>query len=216
MANLTQDRKSIRKDGTLFSHPVSAATTIYAGALVNLDSAGNVVAGADNQAHTFTGKADSRANNSAGLAGDISCEGHREGVFEFNAVGMTQADVNEDVYIVDDNTVGKGIVAQPVNVTGVVLKRIATSRGGTYALAYTNTGTTLSWGGGSAINVSVSGDFTLTATDGSQILANVTSASLPGLNQSDNIQLRHVKCGRIAEVASATSVYIDILTAVRA
>jgi len=97
-----------------------------------------------------------------------------------------------------------------------VLTRVPTSRGGTYALAYTNTGTTLSWGGGSAINVSAGGDFTLTAADGSQILATVTAGSLPGTDQSDNINLRHVKCGRIAEVASATSVYVDILTAARA
>lgn len=216
MGNLTADRKSIRKDGTLFAHPVAASTTIYAGALVSLDASGNAVPSSDTATDTFAGKADMRADNASGSAGDVTLEGHREGVFEFNAVGMAQADTNDDAYVVDDNTVGKGILAQPTNVTGVALTRIPTSRGGTYALAYTNTGTTLAWGGGSAIDVSASGDFTLTAPDGSQILATVTAGSLPGSDQSDNIQLRYLKCGRIAEVASATSVYIDILTAVRA
>ncbi len=215
MANLTADRKSIRKDGTLFSHPVAATTVVYAGALVCLNSSGYAVPAADDATQTFAGKADSRGDNSSGANGAVSVEGHREGVFEFTASAMTQADVNENAYVVDDNTVGKGIVAQPSNVTGVVLKRIPTSRGGTRALQYTNTGTTLSFGSGPAVTVSSNGDYTLTATDGSQILATVTSASLPVADQSDNIQLRHVKCGKVAEVASATSVYVDILGAVR-
>lgn len=215
MANLTQDRKSIRKDGTIFSHPAAATTTVYAGALVNFNATGYIVPSADDATHTFAGKADAQADNQSGADGDIQVEGHREGVFEFNASGMTIADVNQDAYIVDDNTVGKSITAQPVNVTGVVLTRISTSRGGTYQLAFTNTGTTLGWGGGSAVDVSGGGDFTLTATDGSQILATVTAGSLPGADQSDNIILRTIRCGSIAEVASATSVYIDILGAVR-
>ncbi len=215
MANLTEDRKSIRKDGTIYSHPAAASTAIYAGALVNLNSSGYVTPAADDATHTFAGKADKRADNSSGADGDINVEGHREGVFEFNASGMTQADVNEEAYVIDDNTVGKSMAAQPTNVTGVALTRIPASRGGTYALAYTNSGTTLGWGGGSAVDVSGGGDFTLTATDGSQILATVSAGSLPGSDQSDNIALRHVRCGRIAEVASATSVYVDILGAVR-
>jgi len=215
VANLTKDRKSIRKDGTIFSHPASATTTIYAGALVNLNATGYAVPSADDATHTFAGKADAQADNSAGSDGAIQVDGHREGVFEFNASGMTQADVNEDAYIIDDNTVGKSITAQPLNVTGVVLTRIPASRGGTYALAYTNAGTTLGWGGGTAVDVSSNGNYTLTATDGSQILATVTSASLPVADKSDNIIVRKVRCGSIAEVASATSVYVDILGAVR-
>ena len=215
MANLTEDRKSTRKDGTLFAYPVATGVTIYSGALVNLNLVGNAVPSADNATHTFAGKADEQADNSTGSSGDLVVEGHREGVFEFNAVGMSQADVNEDVYVVDDNSVGKGISAQPVNVAGVVLERIATSRGGSYALAFTLTGTTLGWGGGTAVDVSAGGDFTLTAPDGSQVLATVTPASLPAGNASDTISLRHVYCGKIAEVDSATSVFVDILGGVR-
>ncbi len=215
MANLTEDRKSIRKDGTLFAHPVAASVVIYSGALVNINSAGYAVPAADDATHTFTGKADMRADNSTGADGDLPVEGHREGVFQFNAAGMAQADMNADAYIVDDNTVGKGITAQPVNVTGVTLSRSGGSRGGAYTLSYTSTGTTLAWGGGTAVDVSSDGNYTLTATDGSQIVATVTAASLPGANASDNMTLRHVHCGRIAEVESATSVFVDILGAVR-
>ncbi len=215
MANLTEDRKSIRKDGITFSIPTAANTVIYAGALVCVNAGGYAAPAADDATHSFAGKADKRADNSAGMDGDIRTEGRREGVFEYNASGMSIADMGEDVYIVDDNTVGKGVAVQPVNVTGVVVGRVPASRGGVYALAYVAAGTTLSWGGGAAVNVGAGGDFTLTAPDGSQILVSVTSGSLPGVDQSDSVTLRHVRCGSLAEVASATSVYVDIFGAVR-
>jgi hypothetical protein len=215
VANLTTDRKSIRKDGTLFTHPVAASTVIYAGALTAVNASGYAVPAADSSTHSFAGKADSRADNSTGSNGAATVDGHRSGVFEFNSSGMTQADLNQDAYVVDDNTAGRGVAAQPANVTGVVLKRLHASRGGTRALVYTASGTTLAFGGGSAVNVGAGGDFTLTATDGSQILATVTAGSLPVGNQSDNIQLRYVRCGKIVEVASSVSIFVDILTAAR-
>jgi len=215
VANLTEDRKSIRKDGTVFSIPTAASTVVYAGALVCVNVGGYAVPAADDATHRFAGKADKRSDNSAGADGDIRTEGRREGVFEYNASGMSVADSGEDVYIVDDNTVGKGVAAQPVNVTGCTVNRLPASRGGVYALAYVAAGTTLSWGGGVAVNVAAGGDFTLTAPDGSQILVSVVSGSLPGTDQSDNVTLRHVRCGSISEVASATSVYVDIFGAVR-
>ena len=213
MTTLTQDRKSIRKDGVLFYQPVAAATTIYAGSLVNHDSVGHALPAADVATHTFAGKADAQADNSAGVAGDKSVEGHRFGVFAFNTTGMTQAHINQDAYVVDDNTIGLGIAAQPVNVTGAIATRIATTRGGAYALAFTNATTLLSYGGGTGVDVSIDGDYTLMATDGSQLMVTITAASLPASDQSDNLTMRHVKCGRIAEVASATSVFIDIMAA---
>lgn len=216
MANLIQDRKSIRKDGALFYQPVAATTVIYAGSLVNQDSSGYAVPAADDATHTFCGKADAQADNVTGAAGDINVEGHREGLFSFNASGMTQADINEEAYVVDDNTIGLGIASQPVNVTGVVAARISATRGGSYALAYTNASTLLAYGGGTGVDVSSDGDYTLTAPDGSQLLVTVTSASLPGSDQSDTLTIRSVKCGRIAEVTSATSVFIDIMAAARA
>jgi hypothetical protein len=215
VANLTTDRKSIRKDGTLFTHPVAGSTVIYAGALTAVNSFGYAAPASDSSAQAFAGKADARADNSAGANGAATVDGHRSGVFEFNSSGMTQADLNQDAYVVDDNTVGRGIAAQPVNVAGVVLKRIPTSRGGTRSLAYTASGTTLAYGSGSAVNVGAGGDFTLTGADGSQVLATVTAGSLPAGNQTDNIQLRHIRCGKIVEVVSSASVFVDILTAAR-
>ncbi|MBI5816688.1 MAG: hypothetical protein HZB29_13885 [Nitrospinae bacterium] len=215
MANLTSDRKTTRRDGALFSHPAAAATVVYSGALVAINQSGYAIPAADDATHTFAGKSDVQADNSAGINGDVIVEGHRSGVFDFNSSGMTQADLNTDAYVVDDNNVGRGIAAQPVNITGVSLKRIATSRGGSRALAFTATGTTLGYGGGSAVNAGAGGQFTLTATDGSQILATVTAGSLPVTDQSDSIQLRHVRAGRIVDISSATSVFVDIQGATR-
>jgi len=215
MAQLTADRKSERKQGSLFALPAAAAAQVYAGALVTADSAGYLQPATDASGQVFVGVSKKEADNSSGANGDVTCEGYLKGVFQMNASGITQADLVKEAFVVDDNTIGLGVVAQPVNVTGVTVHRTANSEGGTKSLAYTNAGTTLAWGGGTAVTVSADGDYILTATDGSRIMVSVTAASLPASDQSDNIQLRYVKVGRIIEVVSAASVFIDISKAAR-
>lgn len=206
MANLTSDRDTIRKDGSLFSYPVVSGVTIYAGALVNLDSEGYAVPAADDATHRF-----------AGVAWPVGGSGRVCGccrdAFEFNARNMTYTDTGADVYIVDDNTVGLGIVAQPANVTGVTLARIVTSRGGEYKLNYTridDTNRYLTYGAGNLKTIISDGAFTLTAADGSQIMAMVTVESLPPADASDTVKLRHVRCGKIVEVSNPGSVFVDV------
>jgi len=77
-----------------------------------------------------------------------------------------------------------GTVAQPVNVTGVVLSN-PTGASGAYNLVYTATGSTLAWGGGTPVAVGAGGQFVLTATGGATVVANVTTGSLPVANQTD-------------------------------
>lgn len=215
MAQLTADRKSERKQGSLFGLPAAASAHVYAGALVSADSAGYLQPATDASGQLFVGVSKKEADNTSGANGDVTCEGYLKGVFQMNASGITQADLVKEAFVVDDNTIGLGVAAQPTNVTGVTVHRTADSEGGTKSLSYTNSGTTLAWGGGSAIDVSADGDYVLTATDGSRIMVSVTAASLPGSDQSDNIQLRYVKVGRIIEVLSSTSVFIDISKAAR-
>lgn len=215
MTALTEDRKTERKQGIIFALLASAGEHIYAGAMVSVDADGYVVHATDTADHKFLGIARKEADNSSGSDGDKTCEGYMVGLFEMISSGITQSGLAKEAYVVDDNTVGKGIVAQPTNVTGVVLERTPLSAGGTLTLAFTYSGTTLSWGGGTAIDVSSDGTYTLTAPDGSTIRATVTSASLPGSDKSDDIQLRHVKAGRIIEVVSSGSVFLDISTAAR-
>lgn len=211
MTALAEDRKTSRKDGILFGVPMAATKKCYAGALANLDASGYAKPAEDTTGEKFLGVVnDSQVDNSSGVNAALNLEGRKTGSFQFAASGMAQSDLNADAYIVDDQTVGLGIIAQPVNVTGVVLARIPTSKGGAYALAWTIANTSLKWGGGTAVSVVAGGDFTLTAPDGSQIKVTVTAAALPGADKSDTITLRNVKCGVIADVESATSVYVDI------
>lgn len=210
MAPLTGDRKSEWKEGGLYALPAAATAHIFSGALANANAAGFLKPGSDTAGEKFIGVSAVNTDNSGGLDGAEINQGYLKGVLLFDGSGLTAAAVGEPAYVVDDQTVGLGIAAQPVNVTGVAVKRITTSRGGTKALAFTAAGTLLGYGGGAAVNVGAGGDFTLTAPDGAQLLVTVTAGSLPVGNASDNIQLRHVRCGRIAEVLAGGAAFVDI------
>ena len=84
------------------------------------------------------------------------------------------------------------------NITGVV---IASARGnavGNGTLAYTSSGTTITWaqaggGAGTAVNIGTNGTYYVKDVDGIATLElTVTAASLPGTNQSDTIAVANV------------------------
>lgn len=110
MAPLTKDRNTPRRDGTVFSAILAAATRIYAGSLVCLDAAGNAVPGATTTTLTPVGIAQEQVDNSAGLAGALSIK-IRAGVFllanSADADAITRAEIGDVCYIVDDQTVAK-------------------------------------------------------------------------------------------------------------
>jgi len=83
-----------------------------------------------------------------------------------------------------------GVVAQPVNVTGVVLTNPTGVTISGVALSFTSSGTTLSWGGGTPVNVLAGGSFVLTNLTGtSSVTAIVTPANLPSGNQADSLNV---------------------------
>ncbi len=102
---LKEDRKVERKQGMLFALPTARASHIYAGAMVCVNEDGYLVTARDLPRYKFLGVAKKEADNTNGIDGDVICEGYIKGVFQMNAIGATQADLLEDVYIVDDNTV---------------------------------------------------------------------------------------------------------------
>lgn len=110
MPALTANRDTPTRDGVTFSVPVAAAKKIYAGALVALDASGNATPGAAATTLIGLGRAESLVDNSAGSAGDVSVE-VRKGVFRFgnSASGdlITRAEIGDNAYIVDDQTVAK-------------------------------------------------------------------------------------------------------------
>jgi hypothetical protein len=123
MAALTADRNTAMRDGQLVSLPVAASADIYAGALVALDANGNATPGATATGLLGMGRAEARADNSSGQAGDISVE-VRKGVFRFdNSTGadeITSAEISSDCYIVDDATVAKTDGSGTRSVAGTV------------------------------------------------------------------------------------------------
>ena len=114
MTALTQDRNTQRRDGVLNAVKVEENTKIYGGSLVAVNAAGYLVPGADTAGLIFSGVSDQRADNTGGDDGDISCVVRRRGEFRFAcASALTQANVGDNVFLADDQTVD--LAAQTTN-----------------------------------------------------------------------------------------------------
>lgn len=107
---LTEARLTPKRDGSRFSRPVAAGVTIHAGALVALTAAGLATPGAVATTLTGDGVAVADADNAGGGASAIAVEVEKS-VFRFanSAAGdaITAADIGENAFIVDDETVAK-------------------------------------------------------------------------------------------------------------
>lgn len=110
MVALTSDRNTVRLQGDKRRGPVAASQVIYAGAMVMLNAAGNLVKGATATGLVGVGRAEERVDNSAGIAGAKSID-YLPGVFRFaNSTAtdeITAADIGSVCYAVDDQTVAK-------------------------------------------------------------------------------------------------------------
>lgn len=107
---LSKDRDTKRIAGNNRSIPVAAAKLIYAGALVARDANGRATPGAVATTLRGIGRAGENVDNSAGAAGAVNVL-VEAGVFYFkNSTStdeVTRADIGNDCYIVDDETVAK-------------------------------------------------------------------------------------------------------------
>jgi len=110
MTALSADRNTVRLQGDDRSGSVAAAVTIYAGALLMRDAAGNVLPGATATGSVGIGRAEQRVDNSTGAAGDVQVL-YRPGVCHFAnsaaADELTIAEIGDVCFIVDDQTVAK-------------------------------------------------------------------------------------------------------------
>ncbi|MEQ5870240.1 hypothetical protein J4E08_10055 [Sagittula sp. NFXS13] len=108
MAALTQDRNTVRMDGTLRRGTVAAATLIYAGAIAMLNADGDLVEGQAATGLVGVGRANARADNTTGAAGDLTLD-YEVGTFRYaNSAGadeITTAAIGQPCYAVDDQTV---------------------------------------------------------------------------------------------------------------
>jgi len=102
---LSADKKMSYTEGQLYEFPVDDGDTIYAGAMVSANAAGYAIAGADTASTYFLGISREYVDNSAGSDGDLNVTVQRTGVWKM-LMGhtITQANVGDYVYILDDNT----------------------------------------------------------------------------------------------------------------
>lgn len=107
MTALAADKQNPqRRDGNALGFPVAASACVYAGALACVNAAGYALAGSDTAALIFEGVADEQKDNSAGSNGDLTVTLLRRGLFKciLDTV-ITQANVGDNVFLVDDQSV---------------------------------------------------------------------------------------------------------------
>ena len=109
MSALTQDRNTPYKDGELLSFKVAANVKCYAGGIAVLDG-GYCRPGRTGTGLIYIGRFEQQVDNSGGAAGAKVVMVRRGKAFLFEnsaASAITQADLGQDCYIEDDQTVAK-------------------------------------------------------------------------------------------------------------
>jgi hypothetical protein len=124
MTALAADRNTPQAiSGDIFRQSVAASQLIYAGAMVARNAAGDIVKGATSASLIAVGRAEERADNSTGSAGDKSVT-WRKGIFRFanSASGdlITKAEIGKVCWMVDDQTVAKTSNSSARSRAGVV------------------------------------------------------------------------------------------------
>lgn len=129
MTSLATDRMTPRRGESalseLYSIGVAASTKIYQGALVAINASGYAIAGAAmGIGSRAIGRAEAQADNSAGAAGDINVTIRRcvaKFVNSSSNDAITIADVGEECFIVDDQTVARTNLTSQRGVAGLVV-----------------------------------------------------------------------------------------------
>lgn len=124
MTALTEGRTTPKRDGKTYSRPVAGTKTIFAGALVCLNATGFATPGAVATTLVADGLALTTVDNAAGADGAVSVEVEK-GTFRFanSAAGdaITKAEIGDDCYIVDDQTVAKTTGGATRSVAGKIV-----------------------------------------------------------------------------------------------
>jgi len=106
MTALTKDNKLEYREGVELSCPVDDGDTIYGGAFVCANADGYLVDGADESGLIFMGVSLEQKDNSSGLDGALVCQIRRRGLIKaILDTAITQANVGDNVFLVDDQTV---------------------------------------------------------------------------------------------------------------
>lgn len=110
MPALSADRNTQQRDGVLFGFPVATNVKIYAGSIVMLNASGYATKGAAATGQICVGRAEEQIDNTGGANG-ANTIAVMSGVYKFanSAAGdaITIAEIGDNCYIVDDQTVAK-------------------------------------------------------------------------------------------------------------
>jgi hypothetical protein len=128
MAVCTTDRNTTHRQGVELEYPVKAATRIYAGSMVAVDSPGYAVPAANTTGYKFVGVAQEQVDNSVGANGGVLIRVRTTGVFDFGATSISQANVGADMYVVDDQTFDDVDPGQGIK-CGKLAKYVSATRG---------------------------------------------------------------------------------------
>lgn len=168
MTALTEDHKLEYREGGELSCPVDDADVIYAGAFVSVNADGYLVDGADESGQIFMGVSLEQKDNSEGSDGDLTCQIRRRGVVKaLFDTAISQANVGDNAYLVDDQTVDVvgnvtyaifcGIIAEYIDTTHAWID-IEPAVRSSDAIAHIADGTAAH--AASAISILDSGEFT--------------------------------------------------------
>lgn len=128
MCALAADRNTTYREGLDLQIPVYQSVKIYAGSMVCVNSSGYAVPAANASGNKFVGVAMGQADNSSGNSGDINVIVRTEGVFEFAATSIGQANLLSDMYVVDDQTFDETDPGHSVK-CGKLLRYIGSTKG---------------------------------------------------------------------------------------
>lgn len=108
MVALTQDRDTPERDGDDYQFGMAAGATIFAGSLVVLDTSGNAVPGGVGAGLIAVGRAQEHITNLGG-AGAVRVPVRRGFFLWANAAAdpISKAEIGDDCYILDDQTVAR-------------------------------------------------------------------------------------------------------------
>ncbi|OGR27567.1 MAG: hypothetical protein A2139_00420 [Desulfobacca sp. RBG_16_60_12] len=126
MSALTRDRATPYREGIEIEYPVAANTKIYAGSLVCISAAGYAVPAADTSGYRFAGVALEQVDNSDG---GKNVRVRRAGVFEFDAVSITQDMVGAAMYATDDHTFDDAAGLTNDIKVGLLVKYVSATKG---------------------------------------------------------------------------------------
>ncbi len=122
MGALTRDRATVERSGNTITLPAAAGKKFFAGALAARDASGNATPGATATNLRGVGRVEAYVDNSNGVAGSEGVD-IRKGIFKYaNSADdtITAADIDNDCYMVDDQTVAKTSGTNTRSVAGTV------------------------------------------------------------------------------------------------